>query len=528
MQKVGAPYFRAKGHHLHVLWGFWRTLTGRVVVVPFFSAPEIINNFLRGEMKMTKKSILVLLIVILVVMSGGQEVMADFPICTEPSAQKGPAIDGNIVVWQNRSVYYDIYGYDLDTATEFPICTNANGQYTPAIDGNIVVWQDDRNGNEDIYGYNLDTATEFSICTDTNNQYWPAIDGNIVVWRDYRNGNWDIYGYNLDTTTEFPICTVPGIQDNPAIDNNIVVWTDYRNGNGDIYGYNLDTATEFPICTVPGTQDHPAIDNNIVVWQDYLPPGGDEDIYGYNLDTATEFPICMEPSRQYRPAIYGNIVVWTDHRSGNRDIYGYDLDTATEFPICTDTDEQYTPDIDGNIVVWIDDRNGNEDIYGCHYYDTCGAVKVLERVPRYGSTLGATGVDESSCGYNDTFDVWHYYQPQNGGSVTVSTDGSTFDTTLSVFNACGGEELACNDDYSLNNTQSKVSFDAVKGKTYHIRIAGFNGERGSYELLITRGECIAPLTMDADGDCKVDFVDFVVFASEWLHCGLDDQNACWE
>ncbi len=57
-------------------------------------------------------------------------------------------------------------------------------------------------------------------------------------------------------------------------------------------------------------------------------------------------------------------------------------------------------------------------------------------------------------------------------------------------------------------------------------------------------ECINPPTMDMNGDCKVDFVDFAMFAedwldgngftslailtSEWLNCGLDPPEACWE
>lgn len=33
---------------------------------------------------------------------------------------------------------------------------------------------------------------------------------------------------------------------------------------------------------------------------------------------------------------------------------------------------------------------------------------------------------------------------------------------------------------------------------------------------------------DLNNDCKVNLVDFSKMASEWLHCGLDEQSACWE
>lgn len=40
--------------------------------------------------------------------------------------------------------------------------------------------------------------------------------------------------------------------------------------------------------------------------------------------------------------------------------------------------------------------------------------------------------------------------------------------------------------------------------------------------------CITPPDMDFTGDCKVNLPDFVTFASEWLECGLDPPEACWE
>jgi hypothetical protein len=35
-------------------------------------------------------------------------------------------------------------------------------------------------------------------------------------------------------------------------------------------------------------------------------------------------------------------------------------------------------------------------------------------------------------------------------------------------------------------------------------------------------------SMDFNGDCKVDFVDFTEFALEWMSCGLENQSDCWE
>ena len=70
----------------------------------------------------------------------------NYPICTDLGEQWVPDISGNIVVWVHDA---NVYGYDLSTSTEFPICTSGTVYYElygdpsiPAIDGDIVVWQD--------------------------------------------------------------------------------------------------------------------------------------------------------------------------------------------------------------------------------------------------------------------------------------------------------------------------------------------------------------------------------------------------
>ncbi|MBC8392510.1 MAG: hypothetical protein H8E17_08095, partial [Deltaproteobacteria bacterium] len=38
--------------------------------------------------------------------------------------------------------------------------------------------------------------------------------------------------------------------------------------------------------------------------------------------------------------------------------------------------------------------------------------------------------------------------------------------------------------------------------------------------------CVDRPKMDGNGDCQVNLIDFVIFASEWLDCGYDNQGAC--
>ncbi len=198
------------------------------------------TNYRMGSLKIMKKLIFGTLFFI-GVMCNTAWGFEEFPITTNPANQYGPAIYGNIVVWQDeRNGDYDIYSYNLLTFTEFPISTNLSEQYSPAIYGNTIVWQDNRNGNSDIYGYNLSTDEEFQITTNVADEWDPAVYGDIVVWTDTRNSYvTDIYGYNLLASKEFQITTNAFGQQTPDIYSNTVIWMDYRNGNFDIYGATI-------------------------------------------------------------------------------------------------------------------------------------------------------------------------------------------------------------------------------------------------------------------------------------------------
>jgi hypothetical protein len=160
--------------------------------------------------------------------------------------------------------------------------------------------------------------------------------------------------------------------------------------------------------------------------------------------------------------------------------------------------------------------------------DECeSAPEVIEDFLSLGSNEVAYGTDISSCGTNDRFGVWNRYTPNHGGMVTIKTDGSAFDTVLSVFDICGGTEIVCNDDYNVNHTGSRVFLNVVAGKSYLIRVAGFNGQVGNYDLLVTKGFCSYTPQGDLNGDCIVNSIDLAILTANWLDCGLSDQGDCW-
>lgn len=498
--------------------------------------------------------------------------VVEMEICTDGSTQANPDIEVCFIVWQdNRNGDWDIYAYDLDKQTEYAICTADGNQTNPSmgiasiLNDPIIAWQDDRNGNNDIYGYQLlynyyDLAigTEIEICTDPCEQQNPVSVGEYVYWQDNRNGDWDIYARTYEyqqEPNEVVICDDSGDQINPAAYWDVVVWQDNRYGEWDIYGYDLDVNNGGPICTQDGNQTNPSCSDIGFVWQDDR--NGNDDVYAAfyrcllsGLDDLVEVPVCIDSNSQISPDIYfynSRAMVWQDDRNGSWDVYGYRIDDiyfGTEFIVSAGAGDRIRPAVHGYTAVWQDMRNGNEDIYAAHLClsgsDDCGgcSIELFDDEPYFGTTLGmsptyidtSTGYEllMSTCGFNDFGDAWHIYQPAMGGPVTITTEDSSLDTILSVFNSCFGSyspyepepqlpiELACNDDYCLEHAGSKVTLDVVKGKTYYIRISGFNDQRGDYRIVVKRGAATDPIKSDLNGNGRVDWFDFAIFASEWL------------
>jgi len=98
-----------------------------------------------------------------------------------------------------------------------------------------------------------------------------------------------------------------------------------------------------------------------------------------------------------------------------------------------------------------------------------------------------SGTDITSCTPNDYKSIWYKYTvPENYlKTLQIDTEGSNFNTGLSLFDACGGNEIACDED-SGSGTLSKIMLDCVPpGTVYYIRVSGHNGTHGVGKLNIT-------------------------------------------
>ncbi len=135
-------------------------------------------------------------------------------------------------------------------------------------------------------------------------------------------------------------------------------------------------------------------------------------------------------------------------------------------------------------------------------HDECGdCVSITTGVPHNSSSVGATGSSTSSCGGGgDTADVWHCWTADCTGTATFSLCGSLYDTTLAVFDDCGGNKLACNDDAC--GLQSEIVYNVVLDTTYFIRVAGYGGATGDYELKVTCGAPTGSCCDENTGVCQ--------------------------
>lgn len=127
--------------------------------------------------------------------------------------------------------------------------------------------------------------------------------------------------------------------------------------------------------------------------------------------------------------------------------------------------------------------------------DTCeSALPLALDTPYAGNTDGATGTAAFNCAVNDDLDVWHTFMPSFSGFYEISLCGSDFDTTLSVLNGCGDDELACNDDAC--GKQSEVFLRMTAGTPYYIRVSGYNNATGSYTIAIREVNCLPETPRD--------------------------------
>lgn len=117
--------------------------------------------------------------------------------------------------------------------------------------------------------------------------------------------------------------------------------------------------------------------------------------------------------------------------------------------------------------------------------DLCAdATEVFTGQPVAASNVNATGRGLTACG-DDQRDIWFRWRSECALFADVSLCGSDFDTVLTVYDGCGGAELACNDDdpQCQRETSSRLRRIRVqRDDEYVFRVAGYKGDTGQIVL----------------------------------------------
>jgi hypothetical protein len=125
-----------------------------------------------------------------------------------------------------------------------------------------------------------------------------------------------------------------------------------------------------------------------------------------------------------------------------------------------------------------------------------------------GSTFGTGDDYTASCPSSSAAeDVSFTWTAPADGSYVISTDGSSFDTALTLWSTDCATELECDDDAGSGN-QSLLAVSAVAGDVLVIVVDAYSSNAGDYVLnILSAGELDCADGADEDGDGAADCLD---------------------
>lgn len=134
-----------------------------------------------------------------------------------------------------------------------------------------------------------------------------------------------------------------------------------------------------------------------------------------------------------------------------------------------------------------------------------------------GGGMGGTGAN----------DIAFRFTAPEAGLYEITTDGSDFDTLLSIRAGCDGAELVCNDDVGGGDTTSSVELMLEECQTIVIVVDGYNAmAQGNVAVTVITHETLCDDGLDNDGDGQIDCEDLDCFS---LECNPgDDWPLAWQ
>ncbi|MBC8377752.1 MAG: hypothetical protein H8E62_01120 [Planctomycetes bacterium] len=359
-------------------------------------------------------------------------------------------------------------------------------------------------------------AQEFVVFPSGQIQQAPDADAGTVVWQQNTGANsWDIYGLDLDdTNAPVPIVIAASAFDqiNPAVWGNRVVWQDNDTTGGD---WNIKMADisdanvpqDYVLDDFEGDQTSPAIHGDLAVWQDNYNENN-SDLYAADItDPANPylFEVDTYDKNQVNPSIYRNMIIYQDDTDGDWDIIAADAwlknGPAYQYPAFEAEDETAVA-IDRDTIVYQRDFSGDGTDYDI--------IAIDRSDPRVFVTFPVSQLAFSE------------ENPDISGHIIVWQDNRNVNWDIYGYNLVTKKEFQIPTDLA-DQTSPAISGNLVvweDARTVEANIYAV------YLDAVDMADCSAPLAGDADGNCRVDLVDFVQVAENWLACDLEPADAC--
>ncbi len=125
-----------------------------------------------------------------------------------------------------------------------------------------------------------------------------------------------------------------------------------------------------------------------------------------------------------------------------------------------------------------------------------------------GTTADATNDYQPTCGSSNAPDVAYVLRNPRTQTVTIETEGATYDPVLHVYrDSCQGPALGCDDDGG-EGLNSRIVLSNLPPGTYFVVVDGYGMGRGAFRLRVSVGTTeICNNGVDDDGDGLADCAD---------------------
>ncbi len=133
--------------------------------------------------------------------------------------------------------------------------------------------------------------------------------------------------------------------------------------------------------------------------------------------------------------------------------------------------------------------------------DLCANPATANVGANVGDNSQATTDGSASCQATSNKDVWYTFTAPAAGVYRLDTEGSVqSDTVVSVLDACGGNELACDDD-SGTGLLSVLFVQLSANQNVRVRVASFGSTPAGGVFTLNIASAVAGACCDLDGTC---------------------------